>query len=579
MIEIELGSVAEVSAGQSAPKKSEFSESGTPFIRAGSLKGLIEGQSESEFELISEETAKIKKLKLYPKGSILFAKSGMSATKGRIYSLKSPAYVVSHLAILLPKDNIDQSYLRLALNYFSPSKLIRDPAYPSISLKDIKKYRIPVPSNINDQKRIAYLLCKVESLILRRKNQLQELDELLQSVFFEMFGDPVQNNKQWNKKPLGMLLSQIDSGWSPKCESVPANNDQWGVLKLGAVTSGVFKQDENKAMLSNVAPKVQHEVKAGDLLFTRKNTYELVAATAFVHETRSKLLLPDLIFRLVIEDENEINPIYLWKLLSYPSQRKKIQSLAGGAAGSMPNISKANLNSALIPVPDIDLQLKFSEVVNKIEEIKNSYKVSLKDLELLSESLSHKAFKGELNLRNIPLTEVFDDKEELVEIVEDKPQFISKIDQGLGNLSANPLEKIDHFSKQLEQINRITKPFEQIDSLTRPIEQITKRLETIALPKMMLDFSKDKIRQKWLIKLLKDFLTDHDTTSLSLQDFWESAQNWISNFTSEDGENYCFSIEDYEVYKDFIFSELRNGVLLQEYEEVSNGIKFKVNKK
>ncbi|MGR5357590.1 restriction endonuclease subunit S [Vibrio chagasii] len=573
MVKIKLSSVAEVSAGQSAPKKGEFSENGIPFIRAGSLKGLLEGKSENEFELISEETAKIRKLKLYPKGSILFAKSGMSATKGRIYSLKTPAYVVSHLAILQPKDNIDQSYLRLALNHFSPSKLIRDLAYPSISLEDIKAYRIPVPADIKDQKRIAYLLCKMECLIAQRKHQLQELDELFHSVFFEIFGDPVQNDKQWNKKSLDKLLSQIDSGWSPKCAAVPATNEQYGILKLGAVTSGVFKQEENKAMLPNIEPKTQHEVKAGDLLFTRKNTYELVAATAFVHETRSKLLLPDLIFRLVIKDQNIINPIYLWKLLSFPSQRKKVQNLAGGAAGSMPNISKASLKSVLIPVPGIELQLRFVEIVRKIETVKASFKNHLNDLELLYSSLSQKAFKGELDLSSIQLPEVFELQAEYNKDFENE------------SLKVNQLQsKIERVTKTLEPINKLlelTKNLTQpIEQLTKPIKQITEHVEAFSSLKVIPDFSKDKTRQKWLIKFLKEQLTELDTSSsLSLPIFWELAQNWIADFEQEDGESLYFSIDDYEFLKDWIFNEVRNGSLLQEYEEASNSIKFRVNNK
>lgn len=96
-----LRTLATVSAGQGAPKDNEFSESGTPFVRAGSLEALIGGKSEVELELVSDEIAKRRKLRLYPKGTVVFAKSGMSATKDRIYVLQSPAYVVSHLAIVL----------------------------------------------------------------------------------------------------------------------------------------------------------------------------------------------------------------------------------------------------------------------------------------------------------------------------------------------------------------------------------------------------------------------------------------------------------------------------------------------
>ncbi|QQX81689.1 restriction endonuclease subunit S [Shewanella sp. KX20019] len=435
---------------------------------------------------------------------------------------------------------------------------------PHINRRALEKISFP-SIDIHEQVRISQLLGRIENIIAERIERKNQLDNLVNSVFFEMFGDPVHNEKLWNKLPLGDLLSQIDSGWSPKCESVSANDDQWGVLKLGAVTSGAFKQEENKAMLPNSEPKIQHEVKNGDLLFSRKNTYELVAATAFVHETRSKLLLPDLIFRLVIKDEGEIHPVYLWKLLSYPSQRKKIQSLAAGAAGSMPNISKANLKTALLPVPSIELQLKFVEISNKIEAIKNLFQNSLNDLELLYGSLSQKAFKGELDLSAVPLPEYLNEKADQDEDVENELLAINQIQK-----------KLERITKPLESL---TKPLEQIKSITRPIEQITKSLEAIILPKVMPDLSKDKTRRKWLIKLLKEFLMDSDTNSFSLPDFWEAAQNWIGKFEQEDCESLCFSINDYEVLKDWLFKKLRTGMILQVYQEASNSIKFKVSQK
>ncbi|HEB93336.1 MAG TPA: hypothetical protein ENI94_07690 [Gammaproteobacteria bacterium] len=97
-----LKEIATVSAGQGAPKNSsDFSEEGIPFVRAGSLDKLLEGAKENSLELVTEATAKKYKLKLYPAGSVLFAKSGMSATKDRVYCLKNPAYVVNHLAVII----------------------------------------------------------------------------------------------------------------------------------------------------------------------------------------------------------------------------------------------------------------------------------------------------------------------------------------------------------------------------------------------------------------------------------------------------------------------------------------------
>ncbi|CAH8190830.1 restriction endonuclease subunit S [Vibrio vulnificus] len=510
---------------------------------------------------------------------ILIVKDG--ATTGKISFVNSDfpyetSAINEHLFILRVDPNVAVPYyvfqiLKSPQGQIQILKDFRGAAIGGISRNFIKRARIPLPV-IDDQKRIAHLLERVEKLKTQRKKQLEQLEQLLDSVFINMFGEPVSNTKQWKKIPLSKLLSRIDSGWSPKCESVPANDDQWGVLKLGAVTSGVFKPSENKALLPNVEPKKQHEVNVGDLLFTRKNTYELVAATTFVYETRSKLLLPDLIFRLVVEDHNEIHPIFLWKLLSFPSQRKMIQSLAAGAAGSMPNISKANLKSTLLPVPDIGLQLKFVEIVNKVEVIKNEFQNGFNELELLYGSLSQSAFKGELDLSAIQLPKE-SDREADSQHVENEHILESQLQKKIERATRS----FEPVNKSLEIIKKITQPIEQI---TKPLEIVTKYVDSFNLPKVTPDFSNDKIRQKWLVKLLKEQLTALDIDCLlALSDFWEFAQNWISNFEQEDGDSFSFSIDDYEVLKDFVFNEVRNGLLLQEYEEASNSIKFKVNNK
>lgn len=314
-----------------------------------------------------------------------------------------------------------------------------------LSVKTLNQIKIPIPEgtpeeSLKAQKKIAYLLEKVERLIAQRKKQIEDLDEFLKSVFIDMFGDPVKNDKGWSKDKLKTVLSSIDSGKSPKCESRPAEKNEWGVLKLGSVTYCQYQQKENKAIKADFQPNAKHEVKQGDLLFSRKNTYELVAACAYVSETRSKLLLPDLIFRLNINQDYEMDPIFLWKLLTNRSQRKKIQSLAGGAAGNMPNISKAKLNEASIIIPPTDIQTTFVEIVQKTEAIKSNLEGSLIDLQLLYDSLSQKAFSGELDLTKVVLEENCDDNPSGITFKKPKFKKVSSVNKQLENSDGNITE-------------------------------------------------------------------------------------------------------------------------------------------
>jgi type I restriction enzyme S subunit len=256
----------------------------------------------------------------------------------------------------------------------------------------IKETNVLIP-HLDTQKQIAKTLDTASKLLAMRKQQLAELDVLIKSVFYDMFGDPVTNEKRWQRYPLSEILIRIDSGRSPVCLDKPANSGEWGVLKLSAITQCYFNPNENKALPENEKPNQENEIIIGDVLFSRKNTRDLVAACVYVWETNPRLLLSDLIFRFVPKDFNVINPIFLQELFSFPSKRKGVQELASGAAGSMPNISKAKLLNHLIEVPPIGLQNKFASIVTKIQEQKTLVQKSFYETQTLFDALMSQYFE------------------------------------------------------------------------------------------------------------------------------------------------------------------------------------------
>lgn len=264
-----------------------------------------------------------------------------------------------------------------------------------IKLGNLTDANLPLPP-LPEQKRIAAILDQADALREKRRAAIAKLDELLQSVFLDMFGDPVTNPKGWDVSTLSNLLLSIDSGWSPKCEDRPANINEWGILKLGSVTWCNFNPSENKALPNGARPRPELEVRPGDILFSRKNTYELVAASAYVWETRPNLMLPDLVFRLILKNENAVIPIFLWQQLVNGHMRKGIQSLAGGAAGSMPNISKAKLKAVQVITPPIELQQRYVNVIQSYRRQNLRMQESLYKLDSLFSSLQQRAFRGDL---------------------------------------------------------------------------------------------------------------------------------------------------------------------------------------
>lgn len=280
-------------------------------------------------------------------------------------------------------------FLGFATNVVAGAKM------PRMVMSEFWKYGVPLPS-LPEQRRIIAILDQADALRDRRRQALAELNKLTQAVFLEMFGDPVTNPMNWPRKALGDFLSAIDSGWSPVCLDRPVAFGEWGVLKLGAVTRCVYDATANKALPEGVSPDPSIEVHAGDLLFSRKNTYDLVAACAYVESTIPHLMMSDLIFRLQVRDEGKLNKRYLHALLTNARKRGEVQKLAGGSSGSMPNISKAKLLSMPIEVPPGELQSAFAARLHSIESLKAAHRMALAESDALFASLQHRAFTGTL---------------------------------------------------------------------------------------------------------------------------------------------------------------------------------------
>jgi type I restriction enzyme S subunit len=332
---------------------------------------------------------------------VIAASSGSLAVVGKAAQAKSDWHggFGAFCKVLRPNKKVEPRYLayffRTAHYRQRISHLAAGANINNLRNEHLDDLEIPLPP-LPEQKRIADILDKADAI--RRKRQ--EAKDLLAStrvaVFDRLFGDPIENARKWECRPLGDVLESIDSGTSPKCLERPISEGEWGILKLGAVTWCEYDWKQNKALPDNVAPDPSIEVKCGDLLFTRKNTYDLVAAAAYVFDTPPRLMLPDLVFRLRIKSGFPAIPEYLWGLLTYPTKRRKVQTLAGGAAGSMPNISKTKLLQELVELPPLELQRTYAKTLHKTRKLSEKCDAGCRETSNLFNSLVQRAFRGEL---------------------------------------------------------------------------------------------------------------------------------------------------------------------------------------
>ena len=388
-----LGEVAEVSAGQGAPQgDSNYSLEGTPFVKAGNLSDLINGVSESSIQKVSEEVAKSHKLKLYKAGSVLFAKSGMSCMKGFIYTLKSDCYVVSHLAIITPYS-VNSHFLNYYLRYNKPNSLIKDEAYPSISLKDIENLQIPFPP-IAEQERIVAELDLLSGVIEKKKEQLKAYDQLAQSIFYTMFGDPITNEKGWDVKSLNDLSSLICNGNTPKGGSEVYVEK--GVLFLRS--QNVWK---NRLELEDVAfidedthSKLKKSaLKHNDLLITktgRINTENSSLGRTALFEGKDGSANINGHVYLVRLKQGVLHKFVLYILIS-ESYRELIRKTCVGGIDKR-QLNRDHIENFPIILPPSSLQLSFIERVEAIERQKALVQQSIDETQTMFDYTMDKYF-------------------------------------------------------------------------------------------------------------------------------------------------------------------------------------------
>lgn len=373
-----LRDVADVFAGQSAPQKQEdYSSNGTPFIKAGNLFDLINGTEENSIQKVTDFSAQKNGLKKYKSGSVLFAKSGMSCLKGYVYVMQNDCYVVSHLAIIQPKAHVISPYLKYHFMYHKPYLFAKDTAYPSISITDISNYVILVP-DISKQKQITYELDMITELISKYDEQLKELDKLSQSIFYEMFGDPVENEKGWKQQKLGEIADfknglnykKTEKGFKYKFLGVSDFQD-----KMSICSSSL------KDIILDEEIKREYYLQDGDLVFVRSNgSKELVGRSIIVMTNGELTTYSGFCIRCRIKS-GTITSMLLSSILTSPSMKPLITNSGRGC--NISNLNQKILSSLDIILPPLSLQQSFARKIEAIEAMKAKVKEAKKEAETL----------------------------------------------------------------------------------------------------------------------------------------------------------------------------------------------------
>ena len=232
---------------------------------------------------------------------------------------------------------------------------------------------VPIPP-LPEQREIAGFLdretAQIDALVAEQERLLELLKEKRQAVIshavtrglnpnaplkpsgIEWLGDVPAH---WKVVKVKHLVQSLEQGWSPQCEGFPAEEDEWGVLKVGCVNGGIFNPAENKLLPPELEADPKLGIAHGDILISRANTRELVGGAAVAKRDYPKLLLCDKLYRLRLRPERG-NPDFVSLYLGCSAVRGQIELGATGASASMQNIGQSTILDLQIPTPPLSEQ-------------------------------------------------------------------------------------------------------------------------------------------------------------------------------------------------------------------------------
>lgn len=270
--------------------------------------------------------------------------------------------------LLLPKYLF---YFCIDYNFERHNKAV---TIPSLTKADLLKISILVPP-INVQQSIVSELDKINELIGLKASQLKELDNLSLSLFYDMFGDPVENEKGWEVKRLGEICT-IERGGSPRpiTDYITESPDGINWIKIGDAEEGSMYIKSTKERIRPEGMKKSRFVHKGDFILSNSMSFGrpyILEIDGCIHDGW-----------LVIHDDNNVfEKVYLYHMLSHPSMFSQFKNLAVG--GVVNNLNSKLVRNVKVFVPSRKQQQSFASKISVVEHAKAVLNAQIKDLKTL----------------------------------------------------------------------------------------------------------------------------------------------------------------------------------------------------
>lgn len=395
MEKVRLSTVTEIIAGQSPPSTTYNSNGiGLPFYQ-----GKADfGDKHPQPKIWCTEPIKIAQ-----KNDILIS---VRAPVGTVNINAETSCIGRGLSAIRPLK-IYGEYIFYVLKFEEKNiaKLGVGSTFSAITQKDLKEIEIPFPSYA-DQIRIANVLGKIEDVIQARKNAINQLDELVKATFYDIFGDPVRNEKGWDlqtidkivvndknsirRGPFGGALKKeifVNKGYLVYEQYHALNND---------FSFERYYIDENKFEELKV-----FSVHPDDIIISCSGVY--LGKLAIIPKDAKPGIINQALLKLTLDNSKIDNTFFVNQWVHENFKKEHYGKNIGSGIPNFPPISEFKKFKFILP--PLKLQNQFAAIAQKIEKLKAEQAKQLFEMEALYASVSHAAFSGALDLTRIPYDE------------------------------------------------------------------------------------------------------------------------------------------------------------------------------
>ena len=366
-----LGEVCTIKAGYT-PKKNELSDNGAyPYYKVADMNTLG-----NDVYLDITSSYKIDANKLFPKGAIVFPKNGAAVSTNKKRILKYDSIVDLNTGVAIFSKSINEKFAYYWFIDTDFKKYVRGGALPTLDIKSLKDK--PFPS-IDKSTQLAIIseLDKINELIRLKKEQLKDFDNLAQSLFYEMFGDPVENEKGWEVKKLNDICDVRDGTHdSPKY----LQNSEYILITSKNIVNGTI-DFENVNYISEedyIKINKRSKVDNGDIIMPMIGTIgnPIIAHIDGTH----KFCIKNVALIKFLADST-VNNMFIVNLMRCSSFSSYLLNQNKG--GTQKFVALGAIRKLPIPLPPLSLQRLFAQRIEQIEREKSEVQKSIQDLETL----------------------------------------------------------------------------------------------------------------------------------------------------------------------------------------------------